>query len=178
MADRSAFEESLARLGRRIDAAIDGVRERRGRLHNRIATGGVFEKFRRPAGAPRASEKVAERMAEVKERLEDGRVSAKVVLGAFGAGAVVVAGVMLVLVFGFGLFRGTGLTTADLERDAALREAADRARAEREGTLNPTAMMQQQQQEAAIAAEAESARRGATPRGGGDSTGPGLRDGG
>ncbi|MFI4881062.1 MAG: hypothetical protein ACIAQU_00595 [Phycisphaerales bacterium JB064] len=181
MADRSAFEESLASIGRKIDAVIDGVRERRGRLHNRMATGGMFEKFRRPAGAPKTSEKMAERVAEVKERLEEGRVSAKLVVGAFGAGAVLVAVVMLVLVFGFGLFRGTGLTAADLERDAALRQAADRAQAEREGTLNPTAMMQRQQQDEAMAAEADEARRGTTPgsgRTGGDSAKRGLREGG
>lgn len=179
MADRSAFEESLARLGRKIDAAIDGVRERRGRLHNRMATGGLFDKFRRPAGAPRASEKVAERVAEVKERLEEGRAGAKLVLVAFGAGAALVGLVMLVLVFGFGLFRGTGLTAADIERDAALRQAAERAQAEREGALNPTAMLEQQQQDQAMRDEAEAARRATTtPRRTGDSTSRGLRDGG
>ncbi|MEO1279963.1 MAG: hypothetical protein AAFV77_13470, partial [Planctomycetota bacterium] len=72
--------------------------------------------------------------------------------------------VVLVLVFGFGLFRGTGVTEADLERDARLRQAADRAQAEREGALNPAAMMQRQQQDAAARAEGESARRGSDGR--------------
>ncbi|MEQ8844355.1 MAG: hypothetical protein RIB58_05820 [Phycisphaerales bacterium] len=162
MADRSAFEESLARLGRRIDALIDGVRERASRFRNQMATGGLLEKFRRePSGRP-AREQVAERVADVKERFEEGQVSTKFVLGAFGAGAALVLVVVLVLVFGFGMFRGTGLTTADLERDAALREAADRARAEREGALNPAAMMRQEAQDAAT-------RAGPSRQGGGDS---------
>lgn len=148
MSDRSAFEEALAEIGRRIDARINAVREWRGRLHNRMATGGLFERFQRLAsGGPSAKEKLDERVAALREGFEGGSMSPKLVLGAFGAGAVLVLVIGLVLVFGFGMFRGTGLTQADLERDAKLRQAADRARAEQEGSLNPAAMMQREQRE-------------------------------
>ncbi|NRA56541.1 MAG: hypothetical protein HRU13_00225 [Phycisphaerales bacterium] len=153
------FEESFAEIGRRIDAFIGGIGEAFRRLRNRIATGGLFERFERTASGPNTKEKLAERVADAKEKLEDSQAGTSMVLGAFGAGAALVAVVVLVLVFGFGLFRGTGVTEADLERDARLRQAADRAQAEREGALNPAAMMQRQQQDAAARAEGESAQR-------------------
>lgn len=151
MSDRSAFEEALAEIGRRIDAKINGVREWRGRMHNRMATGGLFERFQRPASSgPSAKEKLSERVATVREGFEGGSMSPKLVVAAFGAGATLVLVVGLVLVFGFGMFRGTGLTASDLENDARLRAAAERARAEREGSLNPTAMLQRQERDNAV----------------------------
>ena len=174
MSDRSAFEEALAEIGRRIDAVINGVREWRGRMHNRIATGGLFERFQRPAsGGPSAKERLGERVATMREGLEGGSMSPKVVVGAIGAGAALVLVVVLVLVFGFGMFRGTGLTADDLERDAQLRAAAERARAEQKGTLNPAAMMLQQERDRAVAEEVRDARRG-----GGDSGKGGVQPGG
>lgn len=174
MSDKSAFEEALAEIGRRIDAVLNSVREWRGRMHNRMATGGLFERFQRPAsGGPSAKERLDERVASLREGFEGGSMSPKLVLGAFGAGAALVLVLGLFLVFGLGLFRGTGLTAADLENDAQLRAAAERARAEQQGTLNPAAMMQQQQQDRAIASEVREAGRG-----GGDSGKAGSQPGG
>ena len=48
------FEDSFAGLGRRIDDAINAVIEARQRLHNRLATGGLFERFRRGGDGPSA----------------------------------------------------------------------------------------------------------------------------
>lgn len=146
---RREFEDSLAGLGRKIDGTLNAWSEWRQRVRNRVATGGLFERFRRPSGGPKTGEKVAQRVAVLREELEASGGKPKVLLAAFGAGAVLVAVVMLVLVFGFGFFRGTGLTRADLERDAQLRQAAERARAEQEGTLNPAAMMMQQERDKA-----------------------------
>lgn len=159
------YEDSLAGIGRKIDNTLNAWSEWRSRVRNRLATGGLFERFRRPSGGPKAGEKVAERVAALREELEASGGKPKVLLAAFGAGAVLVAVAMLVLVFGFGLFRGTGLTRADLERDAQLRQAAERARAEQQGTLNPAAMMMQQEREAALEAEASSGGAKARPGG-------------
>ena len=146
---RREFEDSLAGLGRKIDGTLNAWSEWRQRVRNRLATGGLFERFRRPSGGAKTSEKVAQRVAVLREELEASGGKPKVLLAAFGAGAVLVAVAMLVLVFGFGFFRGTGLTRADLERDAQLRQAAERARAEQQGTLNPAAMMMQQERDKA-----------------------------
>ncbi len=156
------FEESFAGIGRKIDALLNRVGEAVQRFRNRLATGGLFERFERTPSGSNTKEKLAERVADAKERLEEKQGNATLLLGAFGAGAALVAVVALVAVFGFGLFRGTGVTEADLERDARLRQAADRAQAEREGALNPAAVMQRQQQEAAARAENEAARGRAT----------------
>lgn len=160
---RREFEDSFAEVGRRIDGAINAGGEARRRLSNRMATGGLFERFQRTGDRPPLRERVGERVVAWREQFEGGSMSPKLVLGAFGAGAGLVLVVVLVLVFGFGMFRGTGLTAADIERDAQLRAAAERAQAEREGTLNPAAMLQRQDQDRAIAAEAG--------RGGGARTG-------
>ena len=159
------FEDSFAGLGRKIDNLLSRIGETVQRFRNRMATGGLFERFERTGSGPNNKEKLSERVADAKEKIENRQAGAKLVLCAFGAGAALVAVMVLVLVFGFGLFRGTGLTEADLERDAKLRQAADRARAEREGALNPAAMMQRQQQDAPARAEGEPARRGSSGHG-------------
>lgn len=161
---RREFEDSFAEIGRKIDGALNASGEARQRLSNRVATGGLFERFRgsgeRPPLRERWGERWGERVATWREGLEGGSMSPRLIVAAFGAGASLVLVVVLVLVFGFGIFRGTGLTTADLERDAALRAAAERAQAEREGTLNPAAMVQRQDQERAMEVETGAARSG------------------
>lgn len=152
------FEDNFAGVGRKIDDALNAGGEARRRLHNRMATGGLFERFQRQGDGPGMRERLSERVSAWREDMQGGTMSPRLVVGAFGAGAGLVLVVGLVLVFGFGMFRGTGLTSADLERDAQLRAAAERAQAEREGTLNPAAMVQQQGQDRAMAAEADSAQ--------------------
>jgi hypothetical protein len=169
------FEDTFAGVGRKIDDALNAGGEAKRRLRNRVATGGLFERFQRPPTGPGLRERMGERAVAWREQLKGGSMSPKLVVGAFGAGAGLVLAVVLVLVFGFGMFRGTGLTAADIERDAQLRAAAERAQAEREGTLNPTAMLQRQDQDRAVAAEAGGAGGG----GGGRDTGKsGARPGG
>lgn len=148
------FEDTFAGVGRKIDDALNAGGEAKRRLHNRVATGGLFERFQRQPSGPGLRERWGERVAEWRDQVREGSMSPKLVVGAFGAGAGLVLVVVLVLVFGFGMFRGTGLTAADIERDAQLRAAAERAQAEREGTLNPAAMLQRQDQDRAVAAEA------------------------
>ncbi|MFI4915476.1 MAG: hypothetical protein ACIAS6_03080 [Phycisphaerales bacterium JB060] len=157
---RREFEDSFAEIGRKIDGALNAGGEAKRRLSNRVATGGLFERFQRAGDKPPLRDRWGERVTAWREGFEGGSMSPKLVVAAFGAGASLVLVVVLVLVFGLGMFRGTGLTTADLERDAALRAAAERAKAERQGTLNPAAMVQQHDQERAMSAEADSARSG------------------
>lgn len=155
---RREFEDSFAGVGRKIDDALNAGGEARRRLHNRMATGGLFERFQRQHDGPGLRERLGERVSAWREEMQGGSMSPKLVFGAFGAGAGLVLVTVLVLVYGLGMFRGTGLTSADLERDAQLRAAAERAQAEREGTLNPAAMVQRQGQERAMAAESDAAR--------------------
>jgi|GEM_PF-4401228 len=154
------FEDSFAGVGRKIDDALNASGEAKRRLQNRMATGGFFDRFQRDRSKPGLKERFGERVVTWREDFEGGSTSPKFVIGAFGAGAVLVLVIGLVLVFGFGMFRGTGLTASDLENDAQLRAAAERARAEREGTLNPAAMLQQQERDRAVAGEVRDARSG------------------
>ncbi len=154
------FEDSFAGVGRKIDDALNASGEAKRRLQNRMATGGLFDRFQRDRSKPSLKERTGEHVAAWREHFQDGSMSPKLVVGAFGAGAALVLIVGLVLVFGFGMFRGTGLTTADLENDAQLRAAAERARAEQQGTLNPAAMVQRQERDKAMAEEVREARSG------------------
>jgi hypothetical protein len=155
---RREFEDSFAEIGRKIDGALNAGGEAKRRLGNRMATGGLFERLQRTSDKPGLRERWGERVSAWREELQGGSMSPKLVVGAFGAGAALVLVVGLVLVFGFGMFRGTGLTASDLENDAQLRAAAERARTEREGTLNPAAMVQRQEQDKAVASEVREVR--------------------
>lgn len=141
MSQRSAFEEALGSLGRRIDAALDALRERIGHVRNRLATGPLTDRRRGPWKLPRVGTGLHEALAAVRDRLQDRRAGPGLLLGAFAAGAGLVALVMLVLVLGFGLFRGTGLTQERLEVELRLQRAIERAQNQRDGVLNPTAML-------------------------------------
>jgi len=162
MSRRTGFEESLAAWGRSIDAALEGVGRWWRGLGDRLRTGRLSDALpRRPV---REGPPLRERLEEARQRAGErlGGAGPGLVVGAFAAGGVVVGAVVLGLVLGLGLFRGDAVTGEELARDAALREAAARAQATRDGVVSPADLVRTQQADRAARGDAAGTARGAS----------------